>query len=83
MPLFSLCSPQSFIIASKPVPCNFDFISSQTPGASYRDTEQVRRSTKDGNKEGGFLYGTSAIKRFEKKDPATRPNNKLLLEEIT
>ena len=43
--------------------------------------DKTERRTKQQENQEGFLYGSSAVQRFEKKIPARLPNNKLMLEE--
>jgi hypothetical protein len=45
-----------------------------------RDLSQRRRKE---NEDNGFLYGSSAVRRYENKNPTRRLNHDLLLGDLT
>ena len=51
-------------------------------GAEHFPKETTRRPRKS-EEDHGFLYGSSAVRRFESRNPARRLNHGLLLGDLT
>ena len=52
-------------------------------GAETFTNDLTQRRKKENKDNNGFLYGSSAIRRFEDKNPARRLNHNLLVGDLT